>query len=333
MRRCGFADDNILNLLHRCKVWFAVIDIRFVVELRLKCLPPEGVFIVKIRWLWGLMAALLLAACQPGGPLRQFTTGDVLASYDFAGEQPFEVSIYEAASLQVVNQTYQVDVKQGDNTVWWGQGGDEYGDVIIDVDTNQLSQRNENTYGVMCRAAGAVGQPESVDPTLAALVEEATPEATAENAGESEATPEATAESTPEADVTAEATAEITAEPTDALTATLQPTRADIRAGDGYLFLLQGNGTFAIMRSRDRDLTPLVDWRASDAIRKGPGENHIRAICAGDYLALYVNDQFLGDATDSTYTSGQVGMAASAATRLGTQIAFDNLTISAPAPK
>ncbi len=133
--------------------------------------------------------------------------------------------------------------------------------------------------------------------------------------------------------MTAEATAEITTEPTDALTATPQPTRADIRAGDGYLFLLQGNGTFAIMRSRDRDLTPLVDWKASDAIHQGPGENHIRAICAGDYLALYVNDQFLGDATDSTYARGQVGMAASAATRLGTQIAFDNLTISAPAPK
>lgn len=331
MRFRAFADDNILNLLRHCKVWFAVLDARFVVELRLKCLPPEGVFIVMKRWILGLTAALLLAACQPSGPLRQFTTGDVLASYDFAEAQPFEVAIYDAASLQIVNEAYQIDVTQGDNIVWWGQGGDDYGDVIIDVDTNQLSQRNENTYGVMCRAAGSVGQTPEIDPTLAALMEESTPEATSES--DAEATAEATAESTEAVEATAEATAETTTEPTAIFTATPQPTRADIRAGDGYLFLIQGSGMFAIMRSRDRDLTPLVEWKASDAIHQGPVENHMRVICAGDYLALYVNDQFLGDATDSTYTHGQVGMAASAATRLGTQIAFDNLTISAPAPK
>jgi hypothetical protein len=239
----------------------------------------------------------------------------LLESYDFTEAGSFEVGIYGAASLQIVNGTYQIDETQGDNAIWWGQGGEDYSDVIIDVDTNQLSQRNENAYGVMCRVAGSVTQSVSVDPTLAALMEESTPEATGESA--------------------AEATAEMTAElqPTALLTATPQPTRATVGAGDGYLFLIQGTGQFAIVRSRDRDLTPLVDWKASDAIHQGVGENHIRAICAGDYLALYVNDQFLGDATDSTYTRGQVGLAASAATRLGAQIAFDNLTISAPAPK
>ena len=59
----------------------------------------------------------------------------------------------------------------------------------------------------------------------------------------------------------------------------------------------------------------------------------MRAVCAGNYLALYVNDQFVGDATDDTYTSGQVGLAASAANRLGTRIDFDNLTISAAVQK
>lgn len=276
---------------------------------------------------------LILAACQPSGPLRQFTAGDLLASYDFTEMGSFEVGIYDAASLQFVNGAYQIDVTQGDGTVWWGQGGDDYDDVIIDVDTDQLSQRNENAFGVMCRVAGSVRQIDTVDPTLAALMEDATPEATSESTAE--ATTEATAESTPVAESTLEATAEMTVEalPTPLLTATPQPTRATISAGDGYLFLIQGGGMFAIMRSRDRDLTPLVEWKSSEAIHKGPGENHIRVICVGDYLALYVNDQFLGDATDSTYTTGQVGLAASAATRLGAQIAFDNLTISAPAPK
>ncbi len=83
------------------------------------------------------------------------------------------------------------------------------------------------------------------------------------------------------------------------------------------------------MRARGRQLTPLVDWTTSDAIQKGPARNHIRALCVGNYLALYVNDQFLASATDDSYTRGQVGLAASAANRLGTRIVFDNLTISA----
>lgn len=273
--------------------------------------------------------ALTLVACQPSGPLRQYTSGDLLASYDFAAPGAFEVGIYDAASLEVVDGAYEIDVKQGDNTIWWGQGGDDYADVVIDVDTTQLSQRNENTYGVMCRVAGDVGREEAVDPTLAALMEDSTPEATSESAAE------ATAESTAAAEATPEATAEATVEalPTALLTATPQPARPTVSDGDGYVFLIQGGGSFAIMRARGRDLTPLVDWKASDAINRGPSENHIRAICADDYLALYVNDKFLGDATDSTYSSGQVGLAASAATRLGAQIAFDNLTISAAAPK
>ena len=77
---------------------------------------------------------------------------------------------------------------------------------------------------------------------------------------------------------------------------------------------------------------PLVDWTASDAIEVGPGRNHIRAICAGDYLAMYINDQFVGDATDDTYSSGQVGLAASAANVLGVRVEFDNLIVSEALP-
>jgi hypothetical protein len=49
----------------------------------------------------------------------------------------------------------------------------------------------------------------------------------------------------------------------------------------------------------------------------------------GDYLAMYVNGTFVGDATDDTYTVGQVGLVGAAASRLGLQVDFDNLTVSA----
>jgi hypothetical protein len=83
------------------------------------------------------------------------------------------------------------------------------------------------------------------------------------------------------------------------------------------------------MRSRGRSVTPLVNWTSSSAIQTGPAANRIRAVCMGDYLAMYVNGTFVGDATDDTYTVGQVGLVGAAASRLGLQVDFDNLTVSA----
>lgn len=288
-----------------------------------------------------LLALLLFAACQPAAAPRSFTTGEPLHTYDFTGTGSFEEGIFDGASLSIINGIYQINVTQGDNVLWWGQWGDNYNNVVIDVDVEQQSEALENAYGVMCRVSGSVGQRVTVDPTLAAIMQDSTPEATAETTAEatSEATAEATDESAPteEAEfaldipLTAEATAETTPESTGAaaLTATPMPTLAAISQGDGYAFLIQGSGSYAIMRARSRQLTPLINWTASDAIQQGPARNHIRAVCVGNYLALYINDRFVASATDDTYTSGQVGLAASAANRLGTRIAFDNLAIAA----
>lgn len=288
-----------------------------------------------------LLALLLFAACQPAAAPRSFTTGEPLHTYDFTGTGSFEEGIFDGASLSIINGIYQINVTQGDNVLWWGQWGDNYNNVVIDVDVEQQSEALENAYGVMCRVSGSVGQRVTVDPTLAAIMQDSTPEATAETTAEAtlEATAEAPDDSAPteEAEfaldipLTAEATAETTPEATGAaaLTATPMPTLAAISQGDGYAFLIQGSGSYAIMRARSRQLTPLVNWTASDAIQQGPARNHIRAVCVGNYLALYINDRFVASATDDTYTSGQVGLAASAANRLGTRIAFDNLAIAA----
>jgi hypothetical protein len=281
----------------------------------------------KIIALFSVM--LLLASCQPGSALREYTKGDLLTTYDFTNAATFEEGAYGAATLQVIDGAYQIDIMQADNVLWWGQWGDTYDDVIIDVDTFQESEANGNAYGVMCRVQGVVGQTLDVDPALAAIMQDSTAEPTAE--GTAEATAEATAESTEAAvEATTEATTEASA---PLLTATPPPNSPAISNGDGYLFLIQGGGSFSIMRARGRNMTPLVNWTGSDAIRQGPSQNHIRAVCAGSYLALYVNDVFLGDATDDTYARGQVGLGASSASRAGTRIDFDNLTIAAAVPK
>jgi hypothetical protein len=190
-------------------------------------------------------------------------------------------------------------VTEGDSEVWWAQWGDSLDDVVIDVEAEQVSEANENAYGIACRMSGQVGQIGALDENLFAVTD-------------------ANAEATAEATVDAEATAEPAGDSDE---------EALVADGDGYLFLIRGNGSFAILRARERTITTLVNWTASSLIKQGPARNQLRAVCLGDYLALYINGEFAGDATDDSYSSGQVGMAASASGRLGAVIEFDDLTV------
>jgi hypothetical protein len=298
---------------------------------------------------WFMSAAALsllplLAACQNAGALRPITRGEEIASYDFSTAASFEEGSYSGAVLRVREGAYHIDVLAGDGTLWWGQYGATLTDVVIDVDAEQTSSRPETVYGVMCRVRGTVGQDRPIDPTLAAIytdspsTAEPTDEAddpTAEATPNSDATdaPEVTDEATPESEVDGinEPTAESTPEATEAATEVIMPDEPSFGDGDGYLFLVQGTGAYAIMRARGRDVQPLVDWTTSDQINQAPGRNHLRAVCVGDYLAFYINDVFMADTTDDNFSQGQVGLVAGAANSLGARVQFDNLSVAAPA--
>jgi hypothetical protein len=269
-----------------------------------------------------VLGGLFLAACGTGNPVKQFNKGDEIAFYDFTSPASFEEGTYAdgTARLQVTNGVYNIVLTTGDNTIYYGQWGNSLSDVLIDVDTQQNTEDQNTAYGVICRARGRVGQPISLD-----NADESTPaptNAAASSESAAEATKEATAEVTREA--TSEATAEATAEATTELSSTIS------NNGDGYLFLVEGTGRFAIMRARGRTVTPLVNWTSNSAIRTGAAQNHIRVICTGNYLAMLVNDQFMGDASDDTYKDGQVGLAAVAASRTGVFVTFDNLALVKP---
>lgn len=281
----------------------------------------------------------LLAGCSgPRQALRQFQAGEPLARYTFDDPGEFEQGNYENATLRIRGGVYRILVLNGDNELWWGQWGEPVGDVVIETTVNQTSPTNENAYGVMCRVSGRLGQPvdasdlvdaveeaevEATDTLGPILTEVATDEATAEAETTEEAAETATSEATDEATEPAEV---LTEEPTEDVQPTPVPAAAN--DGDGYLFLIQGSGSYGIFKATDRALTPLVNWQISDAINVGPNENELRAVCMGDYLAFYVNDTFVADVTDSTYSEGQVGLAASSANRLGLDVQFDDLTVS-----
>ncbi len=97
--------------------------------------------------------------------------------------------------------------------------------------------------------------------------------------------------------------------------------------GNGYYFMVTGNGDYSIRVGKGDDVTPLIDWTHSDAIHTGIDQNNLRAVCAGDRLALYVNDQLVAETHDQTFTTGYVGLAV-AGNLNGADIAFDNLSIS-----
>jgi hypothetical protein len=305
-----------------------------------------------LRPLGLLLLTLLLASCQRSDPLRTVTEGEQIASYDFSEPTTFEEGSYGDARLRIAGGVYQINIERGAGEVWWGQWGDTYSDVIITAEITQTTEPQETAYGLMCRVRGATGQEQEADPTLAAIIDatdmpdeatdaptdEATAEATdaaddATPTADDEATEGATDEATIEATAADdEATDEPTAEATEAATVDPDATPSatpipNYGEGDGYLFLVQGSGSYGIFRARGRNLTPLVDWAASDVVNPALEMNTLRAVCVGDYLALYVNGQLLAQTTDSTYTEGQVGMVASASNRLGARVQFDNLTV------
>lgn len=276
----------------------------------------------------------LLGACSTtGSPVKQFTKGDELAFYDFTSPATFEEGLYGegVARLQITEGVYNIAITAGDNTLYYGQWGDRLGDVVIDVEARQTSEDVNTTYGVICRMRGTVGQSISQNA-------DATPELNVTDAVEivaASGAPEATAETTAEAtsEATGEATAEATAEAT--LEAGVSSAVRDNTSnnGDGYLFMVQGSGRYAILRSQGRKITPLVNWASSPVINTGAAQNRIRAVCMGSYLALYVNGQFMADASDDLYTTGQVGLVGASAGRTGMTVTFDNLSVSTAQPE
>ena len=284
-----------------------------------------------------MLGTLLMGACSALGssPVKQFVKGEELAFYDFTSPTTFEEGLYgnNTARLQIESGVYNIQLSAGDSTIYYGQWGATLDDVVVEVEANQTSTDLNSTYGVMCRMRGTVGQIVKANPEATPDASEPAGSDTIIAAGNSEATLEATSDATAEAtlestqEATAEATQTVTAEATAQADASNAATNNTSNNGDGYIFAVEGNGKYAILRSQGHKITPLVNWTSSSAVNSGAAQNRIRAVCMGNYLAMYVNDQFVADTTDLMYTKGQVGLVGASAGRTGMTVTFDNLTV------
>lgn len=81
-------------------------------------------------------------------------------------------------------------------------------------------------------------------------------------------------------------------------------------ASTGYYFLIGGDGSGTIRRGGSGGVEALAAWTKTDAVVAGSARNRIRAVCVGDYLALYVNDRFVAEARDTLYSRGYTGLVA-----------------------
>ena len=100
--------------------------------------------------------------------------------------------------------------------------------------------------------------------------------------------------------------------------------------GKGYYLLISGDGFYAIAKTGADGFDWLAEWTKGDAIRQGNATNHIRAICSGSTLSLFVNGERVATAQDNTYPKGDIALTATTYEEDPTQIRFDNLVVREP---
>lgn len=99
-----------------------------------------------------------------------------------------------------------------------------------------------------------------------------------------------------------------------------------------YLLAISADGYYLILRVVDGEATPLVGPEYGEEIRSGKAENHLRAICQGTSLSLWVNGELLAVTSDGALQeAGNVALFADAVERGEiVVVAFDNFVLAEP---
>lgn len=102
---------------------------------------------------------------------------------------------------------------------------------------------------------------------------------------------------------------------------------------DNFYYLLISSDGYAAIGKYEGGSQQLIssdNMQKVDGITPGAATNHIRADCIGSELKLYVNGNLVATATDSSFTSGDVGLMAGTFDTAGTDILFDNFYVYKP---
>jgi len=99
---------------------------------------------------------------------------------------------------------------------------------------------------------------------------------------------------------------------------------------DRYEFNITGDGYYLIGREVGDERVALAIGSRPGAIKKAPATNILRAVCQGDELALYVNEELLAVSHDSTLTSGSIALHGRTFEDTNAEFRFDNIVVRQP---
>ena len=99
-----------------------------------------------------------------------------------------------------------------------------------------------------------------------------------------------------------------------------------------YFFVISSDGYYGIGKVSDagQELIGMDAMQPSEAIHQGGDMNTVRADCVGSSLSLYVNGEKLNEVQDTEFASGDVGLIAGSFDTPGTDIHFDNFSVTKP---
>ncbi len=84
--------------------------------------------------------------------------------------------------------------------------------------------------------------------------------------------------------------------------------RANSSATKFYAFQIASDGSYFLILVQGPSQNTTLLAGNSPVIKQHSGQNLVTVIARGSTIYLYVNKQYIGSATDSTYTSGQIGV-------------------------
>ena len=94
-----------------------------------------------------------------------------------------------------------------------------------------------------------------------------------------------------------------------------------------YLFSIDQKGSYTLEVSKDQTDSMILAEDISSAIKTGIGQkNTLTVVARGSTLYLYINKQYVGSASDNTYSSGMLGVFASDSTS-NTDVSFSNAQV------
>ncbi len=97
-----------------------------------------------------------------------------------------------------------------------------------------------------------------------------------------------------------------------------------------YALEVSEDGYFSIWKRLDGEFVTLVDWEYTDALLADGTGVTLQAACLGDTLMLAADEILLAEASDTSFSQGDIGLIAGTWETVGLGVAFDNLVAHGP---